>query len=620
MYVVPNRFSAAKNGARTMPSARAPWPGGAQAAQLLREGLVSAHDMVSALAEQAQGSGEVVDILRARRLVPPAALIDRTASWLAVPRVAPTDYPADPRLIDRLGAATCLRLGLLPLVQIAGITLVLTARPQEFARHNARLIEALGPVSMALATAEEIEATILAQRGKALTRAAEACVPADVSCRGFGSGRMMLGLALAAVLVLAALILAPVAVAMSLVVWALVTMVLCMALKGVAGLAAIRAQPREAAPPLIARMPMVSVMVALYRESSIAPRLVARLSKLDYPRDLLEILLVVEAEDHMTRDALATADLPAWMRVVLVPNGRVKTKPRALNFALNHCKGSIVGVYDAEDAPAPDQIRRVVDRFHQRGSEVVCLQGVLDFYNPRANWMSRCFAMEYATWFRMILPGMQRLGLAIPLGGTTLFFRRQVLEEIGGWDAWNVTEDADLGIRLARHGYRSELIDTVTEEEACCRPLPWVKQRSRWLKGYMMTYIVHMRDPARLWRELGPRQFVGFQVLFLCTLTQFLLAPVLWSFWVLLFGLSHPVADHLPPTAMLIVLVLFLLTEAVNLLLGFLALRQTRHRLHPLWLLTLQAYFPLGTLAAYKAAWEVVTKPFYWDKTSHGHF
>jgi cellulose synthase/poly-beta-1,6-N-acetylglucosamine synthase-like glycosyltransferase len=308
------------------------------------------------------------------------------------------------------------------------------------------------------------------------------------------------------------------------------------------------------------------------------------------------------------------------MRVIVVPDGPLKTKPRALNFGLDLCRGSIIGVYDAEDAPEPGQIHKVVEGFHQRGANVACLQGVLDFYNPHTNWLSRCFTMEYAAWFRIILPGLQKLGLAIPLGGTTLFFRRAALEELGGWDAHNVTEDADLGMRLARYGYTAEILDTVTEEEANCRALPWVRQRSRWLKGYMMTWAVHMRDPMLLYRQLGPRKFYGFQVLFLCTLSQFMLAPVLWSFWLVPLGVPHPLAAALPPLAMLGLIGLYLLTEVINITLNIMGLRRTNHKMSLLWVPTLHFYFPLGALASYKAAWEMVAKPFYWDKTSHGHF
>ena len=160
---------------------------------------------------------------------------------------------------------------------------------------------------------------------------------------------------------------------------------------------------------------------------------------------------------------------------------------------------------------------------------------------------------------------MSRLGLAVPLGGTTLFFRRAVLEELGGWDAHNVTEDADLGIRLARHGYRTELLDTVTGEEANCRVIPWIKQRSRWIKGYMMTYAVHMRGPRLLLRQLGLRQFLGFQVMFLGTILQFLLAPLMWSFWSIPLGLGHPlsgVLSHRPNAS--IMAMIFILSEVVN--------------------------------------------------------
>ncbi|CAN0585215.1 unnamed protein product, partial [Ectocarpus sp. 12 AP-2014] len=222
-------------------------------------------------------------------------------------------------------------------------------------------------------------------------------------------------------------------------------------------------------------------------EQDIARTLVARLSRLTYPKALLDVVLVLEAEDRLTRETLARTDLPPWMRTITVPPGDVTTKPRALNYAFRFTRGEIIGIYDAEDAPAPDQIDRVVAQFHDSPGNVGCLQGILDYYNPRANWLSRCFTIEYASWFRILLPGLSRLGLVVPLGGTTVFFRREVLEKVGGWDAHNVTEDADLGVRLARHGFRTDLMPSVTREEANNRFWPWIKQRSRWLKGYGIT-------------------------------------------------------------------------------------------------------------------------------------
>ena len=243
---------------------------------------------------------------------------------------------------------------------------------------------------------------------------------------------------------------------------------------------------------------------------------------------------------------------------------------------------------------------------------------MLDFYNPRTNWLSRCFTIEYAAWFRLILPGLARLKLVVPLGGTTLFFRRAILEDLGGWDAHNVTEDADLGLRLARHGYRTELMDTVTMEEANCRGWPWIKQRSRWLKGYAITYAVHMRDPVLLWRQLGAWRFAGVQVLYLGTLVQFLLAPILWSFWLMTFGLGHPITAALPGWALMAVAGVFLVSEVAGLAINVSALRLSRHRFLRPWALTLHAYFPLAAVAAWKGCWELLVSPFYWDKTTHG--
>ncbi|MFN3823117.1 MAG: glycosyltransferase [Pseudorhodobacter sp.] len=598
---------------------RAPSPRGLGVA-LLQEGLISPQALVLALSVQRHHGGRLADILLTRRLIAETALHEAMARFWNLRLIDPASHPPDPALIDRLGASACLREGLLPIRSNGRVTLVATARPDEFAHHHAWLTAELGPVMAAVMPLAAIESVVIAQRGAQLVRFAEERVPPVESCRNWGSGPMALRAGFFLALLAFGLWLSPTGLGLAFTIWASLTLLLTTLLRGAALVAALRHAPVEGPAPPLLRLPTVSVMVALHQEDDIAPRLIRRLNRLDYPRDLLDILLVVEERDSRTRDALSRSDLPPWMRVVVVPDGPLKTKPRALNFALDLCRGSIIGVYDAEDAPEPDQIHKVVTRFHKRGPEVVCLQGVLDFYNARTNWLSRCFTMEYAAWFRVILPGLARMGLVIPLGGTTLFFRREALVELGGWDAHNVTEDADLGVRLARHGYRTELLDTVTEEEANCRALPWVRQRSRWLKGYMMTWAVHMRDPVLLWRQLGVWRFAGFQILFLCTLSQFLLAPVLWSFWIIPLGFTHPLSYSLPELAMIWLMGLYVLTEVVNIVLNLQGLRRTRHRLSPFWVPTLHFYFPLGALASYKALWELVRCPFYWDKTSHGHF
>ena len=594
---------------------------GAFARFLLDEGVISAHGLIHALAQHTGRGCDLGSILLAQGLAHDPALTRARARWHALSCVHPVADPPDVRLIDQLGATVCLCETILPWRRIAEVTIILTDRPDTIPRHRERLEALFGRISFALSPRADIEAALQIARSAQFRHSAETRTHAAESCRGLETrltGRWP-ALALAAVAALSFILPGGLAGVLTLI--ALTALIASMGLKTAALIAALRRPPAPPAKPaVIARLPVVSIIVALYREADIAPRLVRRLGRLDYPRERLDVILAVEEDDTLTRAALAQSGLPAWMRMIVVPHGTLKTKPRALNYALDFCRGSLVGIYDAEDAPDPAQIHAVVDRFHQRGPQVACLQGVLDYYNPRTNWMARCFTMEYAAWFRVILPGLDRLGLPIPLGGTTLFFRRAALEQLGGWDAHNVTEDADLGMRLYRHGYRTELINTVTEEEANCRALPWVKQRSRWIKGYMMTWRVHMRDPARLWRDLGPKGFVGFQVLFLGSLTHALLGPLLLSFWIVSLGLPHPVADALPGAAFLALIGIFLLSEALNLTLGFMALRRTRHGFHPAWLLTLHAYHPLATFAAYKALWEMVWRPFYWDKTHHGKF
>ena len=579
------------------------------------------HAVLQALARHSERpESRLADLLLDHGLLAEAPLY---AALQHLTGIGPADLTmtADPRLIDQLDAVFCLSERLLPLRNLGHATLIAAADPEAFTRHRARLERSLGPILPSLAPAAQIDASILEARGTAMARAAETRVALDQSCRSYRKASPATLRLIGVAALLGVLVLRPILAILTF--WAILTLIVSTVMKAAALVTSWRNPPADAGlvmarPATLARLPVVSVMVALYKESNIAARLVKRLEKLDYPRECLDVMLVVEQEDHLTLRALARADLPPWMRIVVVPVGRVKTKPRALNFGLTQCRGTIVGVYDAEDAPEPDQIRKVVARFAQRGSEVACLQGTLDFYNPTKNWLARCFTIEYAGWFRVVLPGLERLGVPLPLGGTTLFFRREILERLGGWDAYNVTEDADLGIRLTRHGYRTEILPTTTLEEANCRGLPWVKQRSRWIKGYMMTYLTHMRSPRKLYQELGARGFAGFQILFLGSLSQALLAPLLWSLWSFYLGLGHPLSGLIGPTEMVVLTGLFMTCEIVNMAIGVLGLRRSGHRMSVLWVPTLMLYFPLQAFAAYKALWEMLHKPFYWDKTAHG--
>lgn len=528
--------------------------------------------------------------------------------------VDPAQTIPDPALVQHWGAEAAARSGLVPWRVMGGRTIVLSPSIGQFRAHKNALSQAFGTVRMAQAAAEPLVAATQRTTGGALIDRAETRPKPDHSCRDMDGGLGIKARALI-IAVLAAMVAAP---AVALVV--LTALAVAASVTGTAMKIAAALLGRPPAPaPAPAQLPRISLMVPLFKEPEIASDLIDRLMALDYPDEQLEICFVVEESDMMTRHALARAALSKRFRYIIVPPGRCQTKPRALNYALDFMKGDVIGVLDAEDAPEPDQLRRVAGAFAAAGPEVACVQGALDFYNSRFNWMSRCFTIEYASWFRVVLPGLERMGLMLPLGGTTVYLRRSALEQVGAWDAQNVTEDADLGIRLVRHGYRTRMIPTTTFEEANARPMSWVKQRSRWLKGYAVTYLVHMRRPLKLMREVGLWRFAGFQVQFLGTLITFTLAPLLWSLVLGATALGHP-AVTVMPGGFAGLAGLFILTESTGLIVGALALIRARKAQLALWLPAMMVYYPLATMAAYKALWELVRDPFYWDKTTHGEF
>lgn len=575
-------------------------------------------------AEPGQALAALNELFRAGGLSE-AAMLDGAARILDLDQVALTLMPPDPALAGLIAPELCLRHAFLPWRRVGSTLICATAEP-ETARNLAAILPAdIGPARAVLAPrAEVLGAVTTRHRAHLIRRMAARPRPED----SFRSYRPSLRLRLAALAILGlagfAVALVPGAVFSTLVAAAFFTLAALVTLRSAAALAQLIGSGRQAPPQVEpvsppSDLPTISIIVPLYHEPCIASRLVQRLQRLDYPRDRLEVLLALEETDDLTARALGAAELPNWMQVVTVPDGAPRTKPRAMNYTLDFCRGEVIGIYDAEDAPDRDQLLRVAARFAAAPPEVACLQGALDYYNPRQNWIARCFTIEYNTWFRLLLPGMARLGLAVPLGGTTLFLRRAALEQVGGWDAHNVTEDADLGFRLARYGHRTEVIDTTTNEEANCRPVGWIRQRSRWIKGYIVTYLVQMRRPVGLYRALGAWRFLGFQLHFTVAVAQFLLGPVLWTFWLVAVGLPHPMTNYVSNTVIWPVFNLCLLAEGLNMVLAVLGTRRAIHRHLWPYVPTMILYFPLASLAAYKALFELLVVPFYWDKTPHGH-
>lgn len=589
---------------------------------LVNAGLIDQAHLVRALEEQARLDVPLGEVLVARGVVNRDDVNRAVAIQHHLQLVDLALDPPQGLVAAQIDAWTCLAHGIVPWRSLGGTILVATSRPDLFAAINRQRQNGSEWLPV-LADASQINQAITRLYGAELAHRAVTRVPARESCRSWQIDRgKRQAWAISLLLLLLALVLMSPTWTM-LILWALCNNVLTVSLRSLAFLADVFLgnDPPQQAPPKRApsHRPTVSVLVPLLHEKDIATALIARLMRLTYPKALLQIVLVLEEGDHLTRATIARTSLPPWFTVIEVPKAnRLQTKPRALNYALDFCRGSIIGVWNAEDAPVPDQIDRVVEHFATAPDHVACVQGRLDYYNARTNWLSRCFTIEYAAWWRVILPGIARLGLIIPLGGTTLFFRRDHLEILCGWDAHNVTEDADLGVRLARHGYRTDLLPTVTFEEANCRSWPWVKQRSRWLKGFLTTWCVHMRHPIQLLRQVGLARFLGIQTLFLATFSQFICAPLLWSFCMTLFGATHPVEATLGTPVLVGLFWFFVVAEFVNMAIALRAVAQREHRHLVPYIITLPVYFLLGTLAAYKALYEFVVSPFYWDKTEHG--
>jgi cellulose synthase/poly-beta-1,6-N-acetylglucosamine synthase-like glycosyltransferase len=366
-------------------------------------------------------------------------------------------------------------------------------------------------------------------------------------------------------------------------------------------------------------LPVYSILVPIYREAAVIGRLLKSLSELDYPADKLDILLLFEEDDPETLAAAKAAAPGANVRFFVVPTGDPQTKPKACNVGLLLARGEYLVIYDAEDQPEPDQLKKAYLAFRQGPEALVCVQAALNYYNWNENFLTRMFTLEYSFWFDYLLPGLDMLRLPIPLGGTSNHFKAQVLRDLGGWDPFNVTEDADLGIRAAMHGYRVGIINSTTFEEANNEVGNWIRQRSRWIKGYMQTALVFSRDPIGLVRRVGVRQAFGFALLIAGTPLIFLIQPVsilLTIAWIITrTGMLDPI---FPPIVLYLSLFNLLIGNALAIYINMFAVFKRRLHVLVLFALLNPVYWLLHSIAAYKALGQLFTRPYFWEKTRHG--
>jgi len=363
-----------------------------------------------------------------------------------------------------------------------------------------------------------------------------------------------------------------------------------------------------------------TILLPVFREAGILQQLVDGVAALDYPSHLLDVKILLEEDDTETRAAADAMDLPPWFELVVVPDVGPRGKPRACNAGLARARGDYLVIYDAEDRPERDQLRKAVCAFRHVDEQVVCLQAKLNYFNRTHNLLTRWFTAEYSVWFDQLLPGLQSADVVIPLGGTSNHFRIEALRALGGWDATNVTEDADLGVRIYVKGWKTAVLDTTTYEEATSRYRNWIRQRSRWVKGYMQTWLTHMRHPVRLARSMGFKAFVVFQLFFGACTICLLVNPIYWVLTALWFA-THMnwIQDIFPRPILYTGTIALFVGNTACILLAISGAFGRRNYADVKWALLIPVYWVLMSIASYKALFQLFAKPSYWEKTEHGH-
>src|SRR3989338_893010 len=369
-------------------------------------------------------------------------------------------------------------------------------------------------------------------------------------------------------------------------------------------------------------LPTYTIFCPLYREWQVLPQFVEAMSKLDYPKEKLQVLLLLEEDDKETIQKIPEIKLLSNFERIVVPHSIPKTKPKAMNYGLRFATGERLAIYDAEDIPEPDQLKKAVIAFRRSNDKVVCVQAKLNFYNPKQNILTRLFSVEYALWFDLVLPGLQSINAPIPLGGTSNHFKTDYLRLIGGWDAFNVTEDCDLGMRLAKRGYRTAIVDSTTYEEANSRVLNWYGQRSRWIKGYIQTYLVHNRRQREFFRNNKVKDFLSFQLVVGVKVLSLFVNPVMWVITACYFLFRAKIGlfiESLFPGPILYIGA-FSLIFGNFLYIYYYMIGASKRGYDSLvkYVFLVPLYWLGMSLAAWKAVYEIIVRPHYWYKTAHG--
>lgn len=368
-------------------------------------------------------------------------------------------------------------------------------------------------------------------------------------------------------------------------------------------------------------LPIYTILCPLYREAHVIPQFLNAIKKLSYPKEKLDVLLLLEEDDKESIASVERMKLPSFVRTIVVPHSIPKTKPKACNYGLTFARGEYLVIFDAEDIPEPMQLKKAFLGFKKVPANTICLQAKLNYYNPHQNLLTRFFTAEYSLWFDVTLTGLQSINTTIPLGGTSNHFKIESLKKVEGWDPFNVTEDADLGMRLFKRGYKTAIIDSVTLEEANSKYGNWLRQRSRWIKGYMQTYLVHTRETLSFTKEQGIHSLI-FQLIVGGKIAFVLINPILWLATIayfVLYAYVGPQIEALYPSVVFYMAVISLVFGNFLFLYYYMigAAKKGQWTLMK-FVFLIPIYWIMISIAAFIALYQLIFKPHYWEKTVHG--
>lgn len=372
--------------------------------------------------------------------------------------------------------------------------------------------------------------------------------------------------------------------------------------------------------------PIYSILLPVFiEEKKVLEQLLEAISNLQYPKEKLQVLLILESSDNETINHVKQINSKLNYDLIIVPDIQPRTKAKACNYALNFIKGEYVVIFDADDIPAPDQLKLVVERFKNNDPKVGCLQAKLNYYNADENLLTRLFSLEYAVLFDRLLPSLAEDKYPLPLGGTSNHFRADVLKELKGWDIYNLAEDAEIGMRLAVNGYKTETIDSYTAEESPVTIMAWIKQRSRWLKGFIQTYLLYLQQGNNLTNRIGGKKsFISMHFMLGLSTLSLLLTPLMIIFGVsLVMGyteLDSEINNFILRFSAISagLWVSSSIYQSIKVIQSSIFLKDMSKMKKIILTITYPLYFTLHIIAAFYALFDLIRRPFYWSKTKHG--